>query len=462
MQSTPDAKTVMDAIAALRGRIPGERVLVDGPEYATVTALWNGAIRRRPAVVVRCAEVTDVQAGVRVAREHGLPLSVRGAGHDWAGRALADGGLTLDLTGLRKVRIDAERRRADIGGGATANDLLGAAEPFGLVAASGTIGSVGMVGLTLGGGYGPLAGRAGMAADNLLGAEVVLADGSLVRVDAESEPDLLWALRGGGGNFGVVTSATIRLHEVPSVVAGMIIYPWVQAGQVLGLLRELLPSTPDELTVQTAVGAGPDGAPVVMLLPTWSGDPALAAAEQGPLRALTRLGDPLMAQLEAVSLAGLLAQRDQMFPAGRHVVIRTRSVPELTAPIADVITEYGGALTSPLSALGLHHFHGAATRVPVSDTAFPIREPHLMAEIIAVWPAEDTGGERHRAWARSTSGALAPHALPGGYVNLLGPDEEEQIAHAYGANTTRLLAIKSAVDPDGLFSATPLPGEIAF
>ncbi|RBQ15004.1 FAD-binding oxidoreductase [Spongiactinospora rosea] len=462
MQSTPDAKTVADAIAALQARIPGERVLVDGPGYVAATELWNGAIRRRPAVVVRCAEVADVQAGVLVAREYGLPLSVRGPGHDWTGRALTDGGLTLDLTGLSQVRIDAEGRRAHVGGGATANDLLGAAEPAGLVAASGTVGSVGIVGLSLVGGYGPLAGRAGLAADNLLGAEVVLADGSLVQVDAESEPDLLWALRGGGGNFGVVTSATIRLHEVPSVVAGMIIYPWAQAGRVLGLLREFLPYTPDELTVQTAVGAGPDGAPMVMLLPTWSGDPALAAAERGPLRSLTRLGDPLVTQLEAVSLATLVAQRDQMFPAGRNVVIRTRSVSGLTAPVADVFTESGGALPSPLSALSLHHFHGAAARVPVADTAFAAREPHLMAEIIAIWPPEDNDGERHRAWARSASDALAPHALPGGYVSFLDSEDEDQVANAYGPNTARLLAIKSAIDPDDVFSATPLPSKIAF
>ncbi|MDF5754669.1 FAD-binding oxidoreductase [Spongiactinospora sp. TRM90649] len=455
MQGPLGRKTIADAVAALRALIPGERVVIDGPSYVTATSLWNGAVAHRPAVVVLCTEASDVRAGVRVAREHGLPLSVRGGGHDWAGRALRDGGLTLDLTRLRQVRIDADRRRAQIGGGATANDLLAAAEPAGLIAATGTIGSVGMVGLTLGGGYGPLAGRAGLAADNLLGAEIVLADGSLVRVDAEHEPDLLWALRGGGGNFGVVTSATIRLHAVPSVVTGLILYPWAQAEHVFGLLREILPACPDELTVQTGVVAGPDGGPVVLVMPTWSGDPGVAEDDYGPMIALTRLGTPLMTQLDVTPMAAVLAGRDQMFPAGRHVVIRTRSVPGLTAPVTDVLTAHGGALTSPMSALGLHHFHGAAARVPVADTAFGLREPHLMAEIIAIWP--DGNDEPHRSWARDASAALAPHALPGGYVNLLGPDTADQIPHAYGVNAARLLAVKAAVDPDAVFAAIPLP-----
>ncbi|MFI0410663.1 FAD-binding oxidoreductase [Actinomadura sp. 3N508] len=455
-QST-SGRAAADAADALRRQIPAERVVTEGPEYAAATALWNGAVSHRPAVMVRCAGTGDVQAGVRAAREYGLSLSVRGGGHDWAGRALRDGGLTLDMTGMRDVRIDAGERCAQVGGGATANDLLAAAEPFGLVAATGTIGTVGVVGLTLGGGYGPLAGHAGLAADNLAGAEVVLADGSVVQVDAENEPDLFWALRGGGGNFGVVTSARIRLHAIPSVVTGVVVYPWAQAGQVFDGLRELLFTGPDELTVQSAVAAGPDGSPAVMLLPTWCGAPELGGLDDGPLGALTRLGDPLAVQLDAVPLATVVAGRDAMFPPGRHVIMRTRSVSGLTPPVGAALVEAGSALPSAMSGLSVHHFHGAAARVPVADTAFAMREPHLMAEVIAIWPGSADDRAAHLAWAESVSAALASHALPGGYANLLGPDDAEQIAHAYGANTARLLAIKSAVDPDGVFSATPLP-----
>ncbi|TMQ92122.1 FAD-binding oxidoreductase [Actinomadura soli] len=461
-QSTSGRPAAADAADALRRQIPAERVVTEGPGYTAATALWNGAVSHRPAVVVRCAGTGDVQAGVRTAREYGLPVSVRGRGHDWAGRAVRDGGLTLDMTGMRDVRIDAGQRRAQVGGGAAANDLLAAAEPFGLVAATGTIGTVGVVGLTLGGGYGPLAGHAGLAADNLVGAEVVLADGSVAQVDAENDPDLLWALRGGGGNFGVVTSARIRLHAIPSVVTGVVIYPWAQAGQVFDGLREMLFTGPDELTVQTAVAAGPDGGgPAVMLLPTWCGAPELGGLDDGPLGALTRLGDPLAVQLDAMPLATVVAGRDAMFPPGRHVIMRTRSVPGLTAPVGAALVEAGDALPSATSALSMHHFHGAAARVPVADTAFAMRERHLMTEVIAIWPGgADVGVDdeaAHVAWAESVSAALASHALPGGYPNILGPDDAEQIAYAYGANTARLLAIKSAVDPDGVFSATPLP-----
>jgi FAD/FMN-containing dehydrogenase len=353
---------------------------------------------------------------------------------------------------MRDVRIDPEGGRAQVGGGATANDVLAAAAPFGLVAATGTVGSVGIVGLTIGGGYGPLGGRIGLAADNLLGAEVVLADGSLVQADAENEPDLFWALRGGGGNFGVVTSVRLRLHAVPSVVTGVVMYPWTQMGQVFDGLQETLFSGPDELTVQTAVATGPDGAPAVTLLPTWCGAPEA----DGPLRALTRLGDPLAVQLDSMPLATAVGGRDAMFPNGRHVAIRSRSVPGLTGPVSAALARAGDALPSPMSALSIHQFHNAATRVPIGDTPFGTREPHLTVEVIAVW-SEGADGAACRAWADATSADLAPHALPGGYANMLAPDDTDQIAHAFGVNAPRLLKIKAAVDPDGVFTAIPLP-----
>jgi FAD/FMN-containing dehydrogenase len=442
--------------AALRARVPAERVLTSGPEYDAGTALWNGAVDRRPAVLLRCTTTADVQAGIQTARGFGLPVSVRGQGHDWAGRALRDGGLTLDLTPMRSVRVDPVRGRAVVGGGASANDVLAAADAHGLVAVTGTIGAVGMVGLTLGGGYGPLSGRFGLAADNLLGAEVVLADSSVVRADAEHEPDLFWALRGGGGNFGVVTSAEIRLHAVDGVVTGMVLYPWHQAEKVFGSVREILPGCPEELTVQTGIVSGPDGSPAALVLPTWCGDPAFGTDPDGPVQLLTRLGTPVMAQLGTVSYAATITERDTMFPNGRCVSVRTRSVPGHTPGVTAVLLRQGHAMTSPLSAISLHHFHGAATRVPATGTAFALREPHLMTEIIAVWTSNTDGGE-HRAWADATSAALAPHAFPGGYANLMGPDAVDQIPHIYGRNTARLQAIKAAVDPDNVFDATPLP-----
>jgi len=446
-----------EVIAALRTRIPADRVVTAGPEFDAATALWNGAVTSRPRIVVGCAGTADVQAAVAETRRHGWPLSVRGPGHGWAGQALRDGGVTLDLTRLRTVRVDAWQQSAEVGGGASSLDVQQAAEPAGLTAVTGTVGGVGFAGLTLGGGYGPLMGRFGLAADNLLAAEVVLADGSVLVADPRRDAGLYWALRGGGGNFGVVTRLWTRLHRIPAMMTGRVVYPAAQAEPVLaGLLDGGPDELPDELTVQTAFVRAPSGDPVLALMPTWCGPEADGADPGGPVGALSRLGTPLMAAVGAVSPAAILAQRDAMFPRGRHVAAGTRWLPGLPAPARDVLIEQGTALTSPFSAITLHHLHGAAARVPGPDTAFGLRTPHLMSEVLAIWPAGEPG-DRHRQWAARTSAALAPYARPGGYPNMLGPADGDQIPDAYGPNAGRLLQVKQAYDPDGVFTATPLP-----
>ncbi|WP_432119600.1 FAD-binding protein [Streptomyces sp. bgisy032] len=467
---TPGDADARDAVSTalldeLRSRIPAGRVLTDGPEYARAVALFNAAVEVRPAVVVRCATTADVQAAVRASRSHGVPLSVRGGGHDFWGRAFRPGGLVLDLTGMREVRIDVNHRCATVGGGALSSDVVAAAERVGLTAVTGTAGAVGMVGLTLGGGYGPLIGRFGLAADNLLGAEIVLADGSRVDTDAEHHPDLFWALRGGGGNFGVVTSARIRLHPVPTVVSGTILYPVAQSAGVLADLAGILQDGPDELTADVGFLPGPDGKPTVYVAPTWSGDLAVGNAGNGPVRALARLGTPLLAEVGPVARSATLAATDAMFPPGRMGAIRTRTVQSVSSPVAAVLDRSAQEFTSPFSAIVWHRFHGAATRPPRGSTAFGRREPHLMVELISMWEGgegEDTaggGGGRspHLRWLEELHAALEPFSLPGGYVNFLGPETPDQVAEAYGPNTERLLAVKAAVDPDSVFAATPLP-----
>ncbi|MFI0502362.1 FAD-binding oxidoreductase [Streptomyces albogriseolus] len=471
MQSFTDTDTdAGDAVstalpAELRSHIPAGRVLTDGPEYGRALALFNAAIDVRPSVVVRCATTADVQAAVRASRNHGVPLSVRGGGHDFWGRAFRPGGLVLDLTGMRDIRVDVDRRCATVGGGALSSDVVSAAERVDLTAVTGTAGAVGMVGLTLGGGYGPLLGRFGLAADNLLGAEVVLADGSRVHTDAAHHPDLFWALRGGGGNFGVVTSARIRLHPVPTVVSGTILYPITQSADVLGGLDEILQDGPDELTVDVGFLPGRDGKPVVYVAPTWSGDLEAGNAEDGPVRALSRLGTPVLADIGPVARSATLAATDAMFPPGRMGAIRTRTVRSVSGSLATVLERAAREFTSPFSAIVWHRFHGAATRPPVGSTAFGRREPHLMVELISLWEGSgrkddaDSGDGRspHLRWLEELHAALEPFSLPGGYVNFLGPETPDQVAHSYGPNSERLLAVKSAVDPDSVFAATPLP-----
>src|SRR6516164_6654166 len=268
-----------------------------------VPPIWNAAVRRRPALSVRARAARGVQEAIRVARDRALPLSVLGGGHDWAGRALCEGGLLIDMSRMRGVRVDASARVATVGGGATAADVMAAAAPYGLLAAAGNCGGVGMTGLTLGGGYGPLNGRFGLASDNMLSAEVVLADGRIVTADATHEPELFWALRGGGGNFGAVTSMRVRLHPMNKLIGGLIAFPWPQAAVVWRGLREVLATAPDELTVQSGLMPGPNGQPTFFLAPAWSGD--LAVGERA-IDALMKLGNPLATQVAPITYAELL------------------------------------------------------------------------------------------------------------------------------------------------------------
>ncbi|MGH3242083.1 MAG: FAD-binding oxidoreductase [Spirillospora sp.] len=441
------------ALRELTERLGSDVVATSGPLYERTRRIWNGAVTNRPALVVHARGTADVQAAVRAARDHDLPLSVRGAGHDWLGRGVRDGALVIDLSGMREVGVDAGAAVATVAGGATAADLIRAASTHGLSAVTGTVGAVGVAGLTMGGGYGILNGRFGLALDNLLAAEVVLADGRTVTADADHEAELFWAIRGGGGNFGVVTSMRVRLHRVDPILAGMIFYPLPQAAAVLDGLNEILSTAPDDMAVTAVLLTGPGGAPGVALLPAWSGDPASGEAHVDRLR---RLGDPAFAEVGPTTYRDLLHVNDkQGETVGHHVASGTRSLPHFTPDAISALVEAAATFTSPLSIVLCGQFHGAAARVPVESTAFGLRRSHVLATIIGWWPPGDA--EPHQTWADTVSQALARDALPGGYPNGLGPDDTEQTAHAYGPNAARLRVAKSHYDPSNTFTATPLP-----
>jgi hypothetical protein len=325
------ARTMVDE---LRMSVSGGIALPGDESYADACQVWNGAVNHRPAMIAFCERVGDVESAVRIARRHGLPLSVRGGGHDWAGRALCPDGLVLDLTRMRGVVIDPQEEVATVAGGATIKDVAVAAAVHGLVAAVGNCSAVGMAGLTLGGGYGPLSGRYGLAADNLLGAEVVLADGRCVTTDANNDPDLFWAIRGGGGNFGVVTSMRIRLHRAGDLLSGSIIYPLSEAGMVLRRYGEFAATAPDDLGMSIAMMSGPDGQRALALMPLWNGD-----KEQGErvLRDLQSLGTPQFAQVGPMTYGDILAQSGPFVALGRHWEIRTRWLPALKPDAVDMI-----------------------------------------------------------------------------------------------------------------------------
>lgn len=449
---TIDTSTVLAAERHLDHALPPGRVLADAA-FEKCRHIWNGAVDNHPAIIVRPETPDEIRVAVLAAREYNLALSVRGGGHDWAGRSIRHGGLVIDLSAQRHVVVDPEQRTAEVQGGATARDVAKEARHYRLAAATGTTGGVGIAGLTLGGGYGPFNGRFGLSLDNLISAEVILPDGRLVTAAHDREAELFWAIRGGGGNFGVITSMRLLLHPVEKVLAGIITFPWVEASSVWSQLDEILAECPDELTVQSGILPGEDGVPTVFLYPVWSG-----RIDQGEdvIDQLKLIGSPLMSHTGATTPADMLSQFDAQVVDGRHYGIRTRSVRRYSPEVIRALAVGGDSRSSRLSAVYIHHFHGAATRVDTDATAFALREPHYMIEIVPAWERADHGA-RQWAWADEMSRGLAAVAVPGGYPNLLGPDDHDQIAHAYGANTARIRAAKARFDPDGIFSATPLP-----
>jgi FAD/FMN-containing dehydrogenase len=363
-------------------QLPGRLSMPGDDSYAAATAIWAMPVGRMPRAVVHCQTPEDVQSAIRAARDGHLPLSVRGGGHDWAGRALCDG-LVIDLTGMNRVAVGPDDRTARISGGARAADVLTVTDPRRVAAVTGSAGAVGMAGLTLGGGYGPLIGRFGLALDNLLAAEVVLADGRIVTAKYDSEEELFWALRGGGGNFGVVTAMHHRLHDLPGVRSGMLIYPSSEAKAVLERCADFAASAPDDLTVQVGFVVGPDGAPVVLIVPTWCGPPGEGEARTAPF---LELGTLLAGAAKATSYAASLTAFDAYIVNGLRIFMETCWLPALDSRSIDVLIQAMETAVSPGCAIVTHEFKGAASRVPVEATAFGLRRDHVLIEILATVP----------------------------------------------------------------------------
>ena len=439
----------------LGGQLPGRTSRPGDDRYAAATAIWAKPVGLMPRMVVHCRTIPDIQLAIAT-RAAGLALSVRGGGHDWACRAFCDG-VVLDLSGMRNVQVSPDRRSAHISGGARAVDVLAATDPLGLAAVTGSCSAVGMAGLTLGGGYGPLIGRFGLALDNLVSADVVLADGRFVTAERGREEDLFWALRGGGGNFGVVTAMRIRLHEMPNVVSGMLVYPFSEARMVLRRLAETTRSMPDELTVQVGAIGGPDGVPVILLVPTWCG---LQAEGDDHIAPLLELGTLLDNTLDAVRYGTSLSVFDPYIVNGQRTFMETCWLPTLDEAGVDILVKAMASAVSGGCGIFTHEFRGAATRVPVEATAFGLRRAHVLIEILASFPNSSDRLEerRHQRWVRDTLRAFEVLALPGGYPNLLRAGDTDRATESFGRNSERLVKAKKLYDPDNVFScAIPLP-----
>lgn len=448
--------TIEGSLHRLGTRLPGLMSKPGDERYDAAKALWAKPVGRMPRAIAHCRTSEDVQAVVRTARDIDLPLSVRGGGHDWAGRALC-GGIVIDLSAMNGVCVCADSRSAQILGGARASDVLAVTDPLGLAAVTGTCGPLGMAGLTMGGGYGNLIGRFGLALDNLLAAEVVLADGRKVLADQANEVELFWALRGGGGNFGVVTAMQHRLHDLPSVHSGLLLYPSAEARSVLENCVEIAACMPEELTVQFGFIAGPDGSPLVLIVPMWSGLPQHGEARVAPF---IELGTLIAGTVESMPYGASLAAVDPFIVNGQRAFVETCWLPAFDRGSIDLFVEAMATAVSPGCLMITHEFRGAASLVPVEATAFGLRRDHVLVEIIALFDDSSAGSEeqRHWQWARATRQAFDAMALPGGYPNFLDRGDTDRAAKAYAGNAGRLLEAKRQYDPDNIFSsATPLP-----
>ena len=434
-----------------------ESVAPGDAEYDQARRLYNGAIDHRPELILRPRDARQVARAILHAREAELPLAVRGGGHSLPGHSMADGGVTIDLCHLRAVEVDPTAGTARVGGGALLADLDRAAQRHGLVVPAGHVSHTGVAGLTLGGGVGWLTRSRGLTIDSLLGATVVTAEGEIVRASEDEHPDLFWALRGGGGNFGVVTEFTFRATPLgTTVLAGLLVHPLERAREALAFSRDFMAEAPDELTLYqmlfTAPPQGPfppglQGRPVLALGLVWSGDLAAGERVVAPLRAF---GEPLDL-VGPMPYVAVQAMQDEANPHGICAYNKAGWLDGLSDAAIDVTVDRFAAVSSPFSALMLARMGGTMSRVAPDATAFPHRSAEYMAWIISQWPPGFGEAEEHVAWCRSTFEALRPFFAGGVYVNGLAGDEPERLREAYGVNYARLREVKRRWDPDNAF-----------
>ncbi len=438
------------ALAELSSRFSGVLLTPGDAGYDEARRIHNGMIDRRPALIARCLGTTDVADAVNFARHQGLELAVRGGGHSLAGHAVCDGGLMLDLSLMKGVHVDPARRTVRAQGGVLWRELNRETQAHGLAVTGGVISTTGIAGLTLGGGLGWLMGKHGLALDNLLSAEVVTAAGDTLHASQDENADLFWALRGGGGNFGVVPWFEYRLHPVGPVTSGLVAHPVARAADVLRLFRDTTRSALDELTLFGGLLYAPDGSgtPLAAIVACHSGTVAEGEAALGPIK---KFGSPLLDTIGRTSYEATNMMLDAGFPRGALAYWKSTFLSELSDAAIDTLIEGFRDCPSPMSGLIVEHFHGAAARVGASDTAFPHRREAFNLLINSEW-LDPAHTERNIAWARQMYDAMRRYSAGASYVNYMSPDERESPAElAYGPTLARLRALKAKYDPANLF-----------
>jgi FAD/FMN-containing dehydrogenase len=445
------------AIDKLKKEFKGEILLPGGDAYEKARAIWNAMIDKRPGAIARCAGTQDVVRAVNFARENGVLLAVRGGGHNIAGNALCEGGLVIDMSQMKAARVDAAARRVTIEAGATLADLDAATQAHGLATPVGINSTTGLAGLIMGGGFGWLSRKHGLTIDNLESAEVVTAAGEVVRASAADHPELFWALRGGGGNFGVVTRFELRLHPVgPELLSGLIVYPIAEAKSVLQQYREFNKQAPDELTVWVVLRQAPPlpflpasvhGTPVAVLALLYAGDPQKGESLVQPLRAF---GTPVGAHVGAQPYAAWQQAFDPLLTAGARNYWKSHNFTKLDDRLFDTVLDSIGTLPGPQCEIFFAALGGAASKPAPTATAYAHRDAQYVMNVHGRWDtaAEDARGIK---WSRDFFNAAAPFASGGAYINFMTADEGDRVRAAYGANYQRLAQVKKQYDPDNLF-----------
>jgi len=444
-------------IESLKNDLAGTVILPSDREYDEARKIWNGMVDKRPAIIARCSDTQDVVRALSFARDTGIRLAVKGAGHHIAGNSLCDDGLVIDLSQMRAVKVDSNAKRTTAQGGATLADLDAATQAHGLATPLGINSTTGIAGLTLGGGFGWLSRKYGMTVDNLESAEVVTAKGDVVRASANENPDLFWALRGGSGNFGVVTAFEFRLHTVgPGLLSGLIVYPFDDARSVLRQYRDFVSQAPAELSVWTVLRKAPPlpflpaevhGKEVVVLALLYAGDPEKGEQAIAPLRAFN---SPVGEHVGVQPYTDWQKAFDPLLTPGARNYWKSHNFTKIDDGLIDVVMKYVNTLPSPECEVFFGSI-GCATKQPATDaTAYPHRDAEYVMNVHGRWQTEEED-KRCIQWSREYFEASAPFASSGAYVNFLTEDEVDRVRSAYGQNYDRLAAVKKKYDPDNLF-----------